>query len=189
LYSFSVENWKRPVEEVAFLMHMYVQKLQEERPTMMQNNVRLRHIGRREGLPAGVLTEMDGTVAMSAGNTGLKLCLALNYGGRHEIVDAVRRIARQVQSGELSWPQIDEEIMAEALYTTGLPDPELLIRTANERRVSNFLLWQISYAELHVSEKLWPNFGPEDLNLAIKDFASRERRFGGVDAGDRKVSE
>jgi len=189
LYSFSTENWKRPRDEVDFLMDLYVTYLIGERTTIMDNNVRFLHIGRREGLPAGVLTEMDGTVAMSAGNTGLKLCLALNYGGRHEIVDAVRRIARQVQSGELSWPQIDEEIMAEALYTTGLPDPELLIRTANERRVSNFLLWQISYAELHVSEKLWPNFGPEDLNLAIKDFASRERRFGGVDAGDRKVSE
>jgi undecaprenyl diphosphate synthase len=182
LYSFSTENWKRPRDEVDFLMDLYVRYLIAERDTIMDNDVRFLHVGRREGLPAGVLAEMDRTVEMSCGNTGLRLCLALNYGSRGEIVEAVRGIAEDVQAGKLSPAQIDESTISSSLYTAGLPDPDLLIRTANERRVSNFLLWQISYAEIHVSPKLWPDFGVEDLNAAIRDFAGRERRFGDVPA-------
>ncbi len=180
LYSFSSENWKRPKEEVDFLMELYARYLILERDTIMDNNVRFLHIGRREGLPNSVLDEMDKTVEMSRTNTGLALCLALNYGSRDEIVDAVRHIARDIEAGRLAPNAIDESTITQSLYTSGLPDPDLLIRTANERRVSNFLLWQISYAEIHVCEQLWPDFGVEDLNAAIKDFAGRERRFGDV---------
>lgn len=180
LYSFSTENWKRPKDEVDFLMDLYVRYLIAERDTIMENHVRFRHLGRREGLPESVLSEMDKTVEMSRGNTGLTLCLALNYGSRNELVDAVRTIAEDVQAGKLMPDTIDEGLISNTLYTAGLPDVDLLIRTANERRVSNFLLWQISYAEIHVCKSLWPDFSVEDLNAAIKDFAGRERRFGGV---------
>ena len=183
LYSFSTENWKRPRDEVDFLMDLYARHLIGERETILRNNVRFMHVGRREGLPQSVLTEMDKTVTLSRGNTGLVLCLALNYGARGEIVDAVRAIAEDVREGRLAVDQINEGVLAGALYTAGLPDPDLLIRTAGEFRVSNFLLWQISYAEIHVSETLWPDFDEEALNAAIKAFAQRERRFGGVGAG------
>ena len=180
LFSFSTENWKRPRDEVEFLMDLYVAYLIAERETIMGNNVRFLHVGRREGLPKAVLDEMDRTVEMSRGNTGLKLCLALNYGGRDEIVDAVRSLAREVRAGRLEPDSISEQDVARSLYTADLPDPDLLIRTANERRVSNFLLWQISYAEIHVTEKTWPDFAEADLNAAIVDFAGRERKFGGT---------
>jgi undecaprenyl diphosphate synthase len=184
LYSFSTENWKRPKDEVDFLMGLYVKYLITERDTIMNNNVRFLHIGRRDGLPQPVLGEMDRTVAMSASNTGLKLCLALNYGSRDEIVDAVRRIAQDTQAGRIGPTDISPSTISSCLYTAGLPDPDLLIRTANERRVSNFLLWQISYAEIYVCDKLWPDFAPPDLDTAIQDFANRQRRFGDVDAED-----
>ncbi|MGB2985029.1 MAG: isoprenyl transferase [Phycisphaerae bacterium] len=183
LYSFSTENWKRPKDEVDFLMELYARYLVAERDTIMDNNVRFVHLGRREGLPESVLTEMDKTVAMSRDNTGLTLCLALNYGARNELVDAVRSIARDVQDGKLNPGEIGEKLISDSLYTAGLPDPDLLIRTAGEHRVSNFLLWQISYAEIHVCDKLWPDFDVEALNTAIQDFVSRERRFGEVAAG------
>jgi len=184
LFSFSTENWKRPRDEVDFLMDLYVRYLIAERDTIMGNNVRFLHVGRREGLPASVLSEMDQTVTMSRENTGLKLCLALNYGSRDEIVDAVRKIARDVRAGRVQPDDINEPLISGSLYTAGLSDPDLLIRTANERRVSNFLLWQISYAEIYVSETLWPEFTPADMDIAIKDFAARERRFGDVGASD-----
>ena len=189
LYSFSTENWKRPRDEVDFLMELYVHYLIAERDTVMDNNVRFLHIGRRSGLPESVLSEMDRTIEMSRANTGLRLCLALNYGSRDEIVDAVRAIAAMVRARTLHVYQIDERVVSNALLTAGLPDPDLLIRTANERRVSNFLLWQISYAEIHVCPKLWPDFGVAELNSAILDFASRERRFGDVDARVPNTSE
>ncbi len=182
LYSFSTENWKRPREEVEFLMELYARYLIGERETIMRNNVRFLHVGRREGLPDSVLSEMDKTIEMSCGNSGLKLCLALNYGSRDEIVEAVRRIAGNVRDGRMAPEGIDADVISKELYTAGLPDPDLLIRTANERRVSNFLLWQISYAEIHVCEALWPDFGAEQLNDAIRDFAGRQRRFGDVDS-------
>ncbi len=180
LYAFSAENWKRPKEEIDALMDLYVRHLVKERETIMGNNVRLIQIGRREGLPDAVLHELDVTQSMSAGNTGLKLCLAINYGSRQEIVDAVRAIARQVQAGKLEPDDVDEERVSRTLYTAGIPDPDLLIRTAGEMRISNFLLWQISYAELYITDVLWPAFGKEDLNDAIRAFAHRERRFGAV---------
>jgi undecaprenyl diphosphate synthase len=140
-------------------------------------------IGRRDGIPQRVQQEMDKTIALSAANTGTRLCLAINYGGRVEMVDAVRRIAERVRDGELTIDQITEEAIAGHLYTAGMPDPDLLIRTAGEMRVSNFLLWQISYAELWVTERCWPDFRPEDLYQAIRDYAARQRRFGGLPEG------
>lgn len=182
LFSFSSENWKRPPEEVEFLMSLYAEYLVAERATILENNVRFVHFGRRQGLPARVLEEMDRTIELSRGNTGLKLCLALNYGARDEIVDAVRAIARRIRQGTLDPEEIDETIISGHLYTAGLPDPDLLIRTANERRLSNFLLWQLSYAEIHVSPVHWPDFGVADLNAAIRDYAARERRFGHIES-------
>lgn len=180
LYSFSTENWKRPKDEVDFLMDLYVQYLIAERDTIMDNNVKFLHIGQREGLPQNVLDQMDSTVAMSRDNTGLKLCLALNYGSRDEIVDTFQMLANEVRDGKLDPKDIDEKLISNSLYTASLPDPDLLIRTANERRVSNFLLWQISYAELYICDQLWPDFDVEALNMAIRDFAARDRRFGNI---------
>jgi len=182
LYSFSQENWKRPREEVDFLMELYGKYLIRERATIVDNNVRLIHLGRREGLPDSVLREMDTTIELSKSSTGLKLCLALNYGGRTELIDAVRSIAADAKSGAIDPGAIDERLLTARLYTTGLPDPDLLIRTAGERRISNFLLWQISYAEIHICENCWPEFCVEDLHAAIRDYAGRVRRFGEVKA-------
>ena len=178
LYSFSSENWKRPRAEVDFLMELYRHYLIAERGEIMENNVRLIHVGSREGLPESVLGEMDVTIEKSAANTGLRLCLALNYGSRGEIVEAVRRIAADVRDGKLEPANIDEQLIGDSLYTAGLPDPDLLIRTAAERRISNFLLWQISYTEIWISDVLWPDFRVEHLNGAIRDYAHRERRYG-----------
>ena len=180
LYSFSVENWKRPAEEVEFLMTLYVQYLVAERAEMMDNNIRFVQIGRREGLPGPVLDELDRTTAETAGNTGLTLAVAINYGSRAEITDAVRAIAAKVKAGQLQPEAITEDTISSHLYTAGLPDPDLLIRTASEMRVSNYLLWQISYAELYVSDVCWPDFGVAHLHEAIRDYARRTRRFGAV---------
>ena len=181
LYSFSLDNWKRPPAEVSFLMQMYIDYLRQERETMRENNIRFRQIGRLDQLPDPVLEEMVRTLEETKNNTGLTLVLALNYGSRAEITDAVRAIGEQVKRGELEPRDIDEAIIASHLYTAGIPDPDLLIRTAGEMRVSNYLLWQISYAELWVSDKLWPDFGVEDLHEGLRAFASRKRRFGGLD--------
>lgn len=182
LYSFSTENWKRPKDEVSFLMDLYARYLVAERDTIMNNNVRFMHVGRRAGLPDVVLKEMDRTIEQSRSNSGLTLCLALNYGSRDEIVDAVRSIGEGIKTGRLDPAEIDEALVGSSLYTAGLPDPDLLVRTSGEYRVSNFLLWQISYAEIHVTPKHWPEFTEADLNAAIRDFAARERRFGGVES-------
>jgi undecaprenyl diphosphate synthase len=139
-------------------------------------------IGRREGLPDDVLAELDENIRLSRHNTGLTLCLAINYGGRTEIADACRSIAERVRAGELAPGAIDEDTVSGALYTAGMTDPDLLIRTAGEMRVSNYLLWQISYAEIWVTEKCWPDFDALTLREALRDFAGRERRFGGLDA-------
>jgi undecaprenyl diphosphate synthase len=181
LYSFSLENWKRPTEEVTFLMQMYIDYLRQELPTMMENNIRFQQIGRLENLPEPVLNEVNIALDQTRNNTGLTLVLALNYGSRAEIVDAVQAIAQKVQSGDLTPRQIDESVISAHLYTAGMPDPDLLIRTAGEMRVSNYLLWQISYAELVVSDVLWPDFSEKDLHQAIREFASRNRRFGALD--------
>ena len=181
LYSFSLENWKRPASEVSFLMQMYIDYLRQERETMMENNIQFRQIGRLDQLPDPVLEEMDRTLAETKNNTGLTLVLALNYGSRAEITDAVRAIGQKVKRGELEPRDIDETAISNHLYTAGMPDPDLLIRTAGEMRVSNYLLWQISYAELYVSAKFWPDFDTQELYAAIREFASRNRRFGGLD--------
>ncbi len=180
LYCLSSENWKRPPEELDFLMHLLEQYMIEERRTIMEQRVVVEIIGRRSGIPPHVLSEMDRTIDMSAANGGMRLCLAINYGGRAELVDAVRAIAEQAASGALPPSAIDEETISAHLYTAGRPDPDLLIRTAGEMRVSNFLLWQISYAELWVTTRFWPEFGKEDLYEAVRAYARRERRFGGI---------
>jgi undecaprenyl diphosphate synthase len=180
LYCLSSENWKRPRGELDFLMRLLEQYMIEERATILAQNIQANVIGRREGIPANALREMDRTVELSAKNTGLRLCLAINYGGRAELVDAVRRIAREVLQGHLAADEIDERVIAARLYTAGMPEPDLLIRTAGEMRISNFLLWQISYAELWVTEAFWPEFDEAHLHQAIRDFASRDRRFGGL---------
>ena len=181
LYSFSIENWKRPIEEVAFLMRMYIDYLREERKTMMQNNIRFHQIGRLDNLPDEVMDEVNETLELTRNNTGLNLVLALNYGSRAEITDAVRSIAAKVKAGELDPQDVTEKTISDHLYTAGWPDPDLLIRTAGEMRVSNYLLWQISYAELYVSDVLWPEFGVPELHKALNAFARRNRRFGALD--------
>lgn len=180
LYCLSSENWKRPRHELDLLMHLLEQYLIEERNTLVNENIRLSVIGRREGLPDSVLREMNKTIELSRAHSGLRLCLAINYGGRGEMVDAVRSIAAAVASGRLDPDDIDEDTIAGHLYTDGMSDPDLLIRTAGEMRISNFLLWQISYAELWVTDHCWPEFRECDLHAAIRDFASRDRRFGGL---------
>lgn len=181
LYSFSLENWKRPASEVSFLMEMYIEYLRSERQTMMDNNIRFHQIGRLENLPDPVLDEVNVTLEQTARNDGLQLVLALNYGSRAEITDAVQAIAGKVAKGVLRPQDISEETISQHLYTANWPDPDLLIRTAGEMRVSNYLLWQISYAELFVSNVLWPDFGVDDLHGAIAAFAGRNRRFGALD--------
>jgi len=180
LYCLSSENWKRPQEELDFLMHLLEQYMIEERSTIMRQDIRVSVIGRREGIPAATLAQIDKTIEMSVDNGGTRLCLAINYGGRAEMLDAVRRIATEVATGKLTPEGLTEEVISEYLYTSGMPDPDLLIRTAGEMRLSNFLLWQISYAELWVTEKCWPEFMVEDLHSAIDDFARRGRRYGGL---------
>jgi len=181
LYSFSMENWKRPPGEVSALMRLYMMYLEAEIEKFMKENIRFRPIGRREGLAPEVLEASDRLAEMTRNNTGCTLCLAVNYGSRAEIVDAVRAIAWGVKSGHIDPASITDETINDHLYTAGLPDPDLLIRTAGEMRVSNYLLWQISYAELHVTDVLWPDFGVKDLHNAIRDFASRKRKFGALD--------
>jgi len=181
LYSFSIENWQRPADEVSALMGLYADYLRRERPTVMDNNVRMRHLGRRDGLPQAVLDELDETVRVSSTNTGMWLNLALNYGGRAEIIEAVKGLAARAAAGEIAPDAIDDQAISNALDTTGQSDPDLLIRTAGEMRISNFLLWQVSYAEFYVTDTLWPDFDAESLHDALRAFAGRHRRFGGLD--------
>lgn len=181
LYSFSMQNWKRPHEEVSFLMHLYKRYLEEIRPTLMKNNVKLMHLGRRVPLPDGVLEALDETVEQTSDNTGMVLGLALNYGGRTEIADAAKAIACDYKDGRIKQlDDIDCDCFDNHLYTAGWADPDLLIRTSGELRVSNFLLWQISYSEFYVTEKYWPDFTPDDIDIAITEYAGRQRRLGDV---------
>jgi undecaprenyl diphosphate synthase len=180
LYCLSSENWKRPQTELDFLMALLEQYLVEERAEILEQNIRFETIGRRDGLPEPVLREIDENVRLTRDNTGMTLCLAINYGGRTELVDAMQSLAERVAAGQLRPDEIDEETISGALYTAGMPDPDLLIRTAAEMRISNFLLWQISYAELWVTERCWPDFDAGTLRQALHDYARRERRFGGL---------
>ena len=185
LYSFSIENWNRPADEIRALMSLYAEYLVDERPTVMNHNIRVRHLGRREGLSNPVLEELDTTVRISAKNTGMHLSLALNYGSRTEMTDAITAIARRAAAGELDPADVTPELIADSLDTAGIPDPDLLVRTSGEMRVSNFLLWQISYAEFHVTDVYWPDFNERELHKALCDFAGRHRRFGGLDSDDK----
>ena len=180
LYCLSSENWRRPAAEISFLMHLLEQYVIEERTLLMKERIRLSMIGRREGLPAGTLAEIDRTVELCAANDGMRLCLAVNYGSRAEIVEAARRLAGEVRDGRLDPAAIDEDVFAARLDTAGMPDPDLLMRTAGEMRISNFLLWQISYAELWVTDVCWPDFTEAHLDAALSAFAARDRRFGGL---------
>jgi undecaprenyl diphosphate synthase len=180
LYCLSSENWRRPEAEINFLMHLLEQYVIEERALLMRERIRLAMIGRREGLPASTLTELDRTVAMCADNDGMRLCLAINYGSRAEIAAVARSLAEDARAGKLDPAAIDEETFASRLDTAGMPDPDLLIRTAGEMRISNFLLWQISYAELWVTDVAWPEFAEADFDRGLAAFAGRDRRFGGV---------
>ncbi|MDB4766653.1 isoprenyl transferase [bacterium] len=181
LYCLSSENWKRPQEELEFLMFLLTQFMIDERQTMADNNIRLAIIGSRDRIPADVQKEMDKSLELTAKNTGCCLCLAINYGGRAEIVDAVKQISSKVAAGELNEDAIDEALVSDHLYTAGMSDPDLLIRTAGEMRISNYLLWQISYSEMWITQKCWPEFGEADLLQAATDFSKRKRRFGGLD--------
>ena len=189
LYCLSVENWKRPPRELKFLLRLFRHFLAVERAELMDQNVRLTMIGRREGLPDNVLREFDKTAEMTAANTGMTLCLAVNYGGRTEIADAARRLAEDIRAGLLDPDQVDEAKFASYLSTVGMPDPDLLVRTAGELRVSNFLLWQISYSELWVTDVLWPDFRADDLLASCRAFAARQRKFGGLPAEQLMVKQ
>lgn len=180
LYAFSTENWKRPAHEVGGLMLLLERFLAEQVADMNANGVRLAVIGRIRDLPGPVLKRLNQAMEETSGNRRLTLTLALNYGGRDEIVDAVRSLARDVADGILAPGTITEETFASRLYTSGMPDPDLLIRTSGEMRLSNFLPWQLSYTEIHVTPVLWPDFGPGDLRRAIEDYHGRDRRFGGA---------
>ena len=184
LYSFSMENWKRPADEVGALMNLYLEYLVKERQELIQHNVRFVQLGQREGLPESVLKEMDQTTQATSSCTGLTLCVALNYSSRAEITVAVRKIAEKVKSGQLDINDIEEQTISNNLYTAGIPDPDLLVRTAGEMRISNYLLWQISYAEIYVTDVYWPDFRVENLHQAIQEYARRNRRFGGLDQTD-----
>jgi len=180
LYAFSTENWNRPKDEVLSLMSLLVDAIDNETPTLMKNNVRLKAIGDLDSLPEKVRTKLDGTIEKTAVNTGLTQVLALSYSSRWEIVDAVKQIALKAKNGELSIEEIDASLFENHLTTKGIPDPELVIRTSGETRISNFLLWQVAYAEFYFAKLFWPDFNKEELCKAILDFQNRERRFGKI---------
>lgn len=180
LYAFSTENWGRPKEEVDALMELLVNTLKKELANLMENQVRLTTIGDISHLPSLCQRNLQEAIETTRRNTGLQVILALNYSGRWEIAKAVRAIAEEVKSGKIAPEQIDESVIARHLQTTGIPDPELLIRTSGELRVSNFLLWQIAYTEIYITKTLWPDFRKEDLYEAIYSYQHRERRFGKV---------
>ena len=180
LYAFSVENWQRPRDEVQGLMGLLRGVLREELAEMGREGIRLRAIGRLQDLPGAVREELEAAVEKTKNHTRLDLILALSYGSRVEITEATKGIAREVKAGRLDPETIDEKTIAAHLYTHDVPDPDLLIRTSGEMRVSNFMLWQISYAEIHVTPVLWPDFGRKEFAAALEDFAKRDRRFGGI---------
>lgn len=180
VYAFSTENWRRPPEEISALFLLLELFIEQEMPTLMRNNVRLETIGRLHELPASSQHALAEAKTKTAGNTAMTLILALNYSSRTELKDAARAIATEVAAGTLDPEAVDQAAIAARLYTAPYPDPDLLIRTSGELRLSNFLLWQLSYTEIYVAQKLWPDFRKEDLRDAVEDFSKRERRFGGL---------
>ncbi|MDQ0299164.1 undecaprenyl diphosphate synthase [Salibacterium salarium] len=180
LYAFSTENWKRPEKEVEFLMKLPERFLEKELPDLQKNNVKVRTMGDRSLLPANTLRAIEKAVKETSDNTGLVLNFALNYGGRHELVEMVKEIGEDIAEGDLRPGDITENLISERLLTQGLPDPDLLIRTSGEIRLSNFMLWQIAYSEFWFTEVLWPDFKDENFIEAIKKYQQRKRRYGGV---------
>ena len=189
LYAFSLENWRRPQAEVDFLMQLLREYLKREMPSIHKNNIRFLVIGRLDDLPAAVQENLREAMKMTARNTGMRLVVALNYGGRAELVDAFNALLDHVRANGLAAFRADEATVSQHLYTAGLPDPDLLIRTSGEMRVSNFLLWQIAYAEIYVTETLWPDFSRERLLEALVDFQRRERRYGGLGSSAKESGE
>ncbi len=181
LYTFSSENWNRPRAEIKALMAFLRQVLLDERQSLLENNIRFGVIGRTADLPREVQDELRITTDLLSGNTGLNLILALSYGSRTELVDCFRRISAAIRAGELKEGEIDESVIDRHLYTSGIPNPDLLIRTSGEMRLSNFLLWQLAYAEIYVTDTLWPDFRTADLHQALAAYRRRDRRFGRVD--------
>ena len=180
VFAFSTENWARPVQEVSMLMRTLCSVLEKRVGRLLRENIRLQFMGRREGVPDKVLKTLTAAAKKTKDNTGMILNLAFNYGGRQEIIDAVRSIAQDVQAGRLDPADINDDSFSKALYTVGLPDPDLLIRTSGEQRISNFLLWQCSYAEFYFTKIFWPDFTAEELKKAVFEYQKRERRFGRV---------
>ena len=180
LYAFSSENWKRPKREVDALMKLLEQFLRKKTPEMHEQNIRLQAIGRLHALPASCQQQLHRSIEATAQNTGLTLILALSYGGREEIVDGVKSLLESVERGHLDKGMIDAEVFSKHLYTRYYPDPDLLIRTSGELRLSNFLLWQLSYTEFYVTERLWPDFDRDELVAAVREYGRRQRRFGGL---------
>jgi undecaprenyl diphosphate synthase len=185
LYAFSLENWRRPQAEVDFLMRLLREYLKRELPSIHKNNIRLLIIGRPSQLPGAVRADLEEAMRITAANTGMTLVVALNYGGRAELVDAFNSLLDDVRSNNLATLRADEQTISDRLYTAGLPDPDLLIRTSGEMRVSNFLLWQIAYAEMYVTDTLWPDFSRARLLEALVDYQKRERRYGGLGSARR----
>jgi len=180
LYAFSAENWQRPKSEVFALMRLLEKFLKDKTPELIEKNVRLQAIGRLTDLPDNCQKRLHESIKRTASNTGLTLVLALSYGGRDEIIDGIRSLLREVEAGHIDRAMINPEMFSKHLYTRYYPDPDLLIRTSGEMRISNFLLWQLSYTEMYVTPKLWPDFTKKDLCAAVDDFAKRQRRYGGV---------
>jgi undecaprenyl diphosphate synthase len=178
LYAFSSENWKRPEQEVSGLMTLLKSYLENELSTMLDNNIKLRCMGRKEQLPPIVRDTLDSSIQKTSGNTGMVLNLALSYGGRSEIVRAARILAAQCTEGTIHPDDITEELVSDNLYSAGLPDPDLVIRTGGEYRLSNFLLWQASYAEIYITDINWPDFSKDDFHMALANYQERQRRFG-----------
>lgn len=178
LFAFSTENWFRPAEEVSFLMHLLVRQLRREQRTLMNNNIRFRAIGDMERMPATVRQVVEETTRLTENNTGMVLVSALSYGGRQEITEMARELVRQAKSGMLEENEIDEALVAQYMPSSFLPDPDLVIRTSGEKRISNFLLWQSAYSEIQFEEKAWPDFNVHDLHRSLEIYSVRERRFG-----------
>lgn len=181
LYAFSTENWRRPAQEVSALMNLFAEYLEKELQTMLDNNVRFLVVGDREGLPDFLQGPLSSALESTASNSGLLLNLAVNYGGRNELLRAIRMIAGAVKRGEIREDQIDETLVSQNTYTPNVPDPDLIIRTSGEQRLSNFLIWQAAYSEFYFTEVLWPDFGKEDLYLALWEYQQRQRRMGSTE--------
>jgi undecaprenyl diphosphate synthase len=182
LYAFSTENWRRPEDEVSMLMRLLLRALRDETDRLQRNNVRLMAIGDMDTLPPEVRRELDDGIHKTSGNTGLTLVLALSYSGRWDITSAVRRLVGEAAAGRLAPEAVDEKLIGATLSTEGIPDPDLLVRSSGELRISNFLLWQLAYSEIYVTRTCWPSFRREELYDAVRDFQNRERRFGMVSA-------